>query len=57
MELRSEEKRLDVFARALASRMAQAQAELLVAADLEVGSVCQAPIDVLISPRSKNDVI
>jgi hypothetical protein len=54
---KSEEKRLKVFACALASRMAQAQAELLVAADLEVRSSFQALIDVLVSLRSKNNVI
>jgi hypothetical protein len=54
---KSEEKRLDVFARAHALRMAQAQAELLVAADLEVRSSFQALIDVLISLSSKNNVI
>jgi hypothetical protein len=54
---KSEEKRLEVFARALASCMVQAQAELLVATDLEVKSSFQVVIDVLISLRSKNNVI
>jgi hypothetical protein len=54
---KSEEKRLDVFARALASGMSQAQAELLVADDPAARSGFQAPITLLreIDLRSGKD--